>query len=148
MTRSVNSEPAVSAAAYPRPEVPAVIQLVPPPRLAVEPGRKNPSATRVPLESNPRSRRLALRVVDLIAVALLIGIAILGARTLRLPVPVAPAGAGVLRIQMSHSPMPLSFRAGAQPETRWLACSPGSLEPFPAMTLLASPSRPAGCHRR
>lgn len=89
--------------------------------------------------------RLAHLVVDLLAIATLVVVAIFGARLSTMPSPPPTPGSTQIR------PVPAisgpGIRPGGRSRTGWLACPPGSLQPFPALTPLPGPPPPAGCHR-
>lgn len=94
-------------------------------------------------------QHLSLRVVGLVAVALLIWISALGAELPTLPTPPSssPAGPGIFQVQSVPATTGAGPRSGSKAMTGWLACPPGSLEPFPALLPLPRPPPPVGCRR-
>ena len=126
---------------------PPVGGLIPAQRTAPDTAPAHSSNPTPPTGADTRSvgARLAHLGVDLLAIATLALVAIFGARLSMMPSP--PPTPGSTQIQpVPASPGP-GIRAGHRSRTGWLACPPGSLQPFPALTPLPGPPPPTGCHR-
>lgn len=146
MNRRRESDPSMTNKLI-RPDRPTIAALIPQQRANPS---ASPDAAHKAQAPQPATgiwhRRLFHRLIDVVAVSLLIAIAVLGAQLSTMPAP-PPPGPGSSWIQPVPASAGPGIRPGGKAMTGWLACPPGSLQPFPAVTPLPAPPPPAGCHR-
>jgi hypothetical protein len=114
-----------------------------PARLA-QPDARRPGAGR-----NRWLRQRLLGLLLLSGLVLLMGVAARPASTPAF-LPLAPSALNrpvVWPARLVPATAGTGLRRGGKSMTSWLACPPGSLEPFPALVPLPGPLPPPGCHR-